>query len=108
MGRHCLGCCRRARNHSRNFARRDQRQREILAAYDASVTSDPINGVAAAQLRMALDAIGNLPDIDRRVCELTLLQGYSYREAAERLAISEASVGKRLHRARQRIRKEVH
>jgi RNA polymerase sigma factor (sigma-70 family) len=73
-----------------------------------SVTADPINGEAAAQLRAAVDSIQRLPDIDRLVCELCLLQGYSYQEAADRLSISEASIGKRLHRARQQIRKDSH
>jgi len=44
---------------------------------------------------------------DRRVCELVLLQGLTYREAAERLLISEALVGKRLHRSRRQLRKDV-
>lgn len=96
------------RNHSRNRVRRDQRQRDVVALYDESVASDPLGGVGAIELRAALDAIRQLPDLDRRVCELCLLQGYSYREVAEELAISEASVGKRLHRSRQRIRKEAH
>lgn len=96
------------RNHARNHARRNRRQREVLALYDESVVTDPLNGAAATQLRAALESIRNLPEVDRLVCELCLLQGYSYREAAERLAISEASVGKRLHRSRQQIRKEAH
>lgn len=95
------------RNHARNHARRDRRRREVLAAYDESLAADPLDGIAAEQLRLALDSIQGLPDTDRRVCELCLLQGFSYREAADQLAISEASVGKRLHRSRQRIRKEV-
>ena len=96
------------RNHSRNRARRDRRQREILSLHDESVATDPVNGAAATELRAALDAIENLPDLDRRVCELCLLKGFTYREAAHQLQISEASVGKRIHRARQNIRKETH
>ena len=96
------------RNHSRNRARRDRRQREILAMYEESLATDPVNGSAATQLRTALDAIERLPELDRRVCELCLLQGFTYREASQQLGISEASVGKRLHRARQDMRKEAH
>lgn len=96
------------RNHARNHSRKDRRRREALELHDESLSSDPVNGHAATQLRAALDSIAGLPETDRQVCELCLLQGYSYREAAERLEISEASVGKRLHRARQQIRKEAH
>lgn len=96
------------RNHARNHKRKDRRRREALDLHDDSLSSDPVNGYAAIQLRAALDSIAGLPDVDRLVCELCLLQGYTYREAAEQLEISEASVGKRLHRARQQIRKETH
>lgn len=95
------------RNHARNRHRKDRRRREALELHDDSLSSDPLNGYAATQLRTALDSIAGLPEMDRIVCELCLLQGYSYREAAEQLEISEASVGKRLHRARQQIRKEA-
>ncbi|MBC9225057.1 sigma-70 family RNA polymerase sigma factor [Aeromicrobium sp. zg-636] len=96
------------RNHARNHVRREIRQRELLERHDQSVAADPINGEAATQLRAALDSIRSLPEVDRLLCEWCLLQGYSYREAAQRLAISEASVGKRLHRSRQQIRRDSH
>ena len=90
------------RNLARNHARRQRRTVQLLEQPDGA-TDD----AAALELRWVLDSMANLPDTDRRVCELVLLQGLSYKEAAERLLISEASVGKRLHRSRQRIRKDV-
>lgn len=95
------------RNHARNRARRDRRRREASRRLDESAALDPSNGEAVLQLRWALDSIASLPDTDRMVCELVLLQGHSYREAAAHLSISEASVGKRLHRARQQLKKDA-
>jgi RNA polymerase sigma factor (sigma-70 family) len=48
-----------------------------------------------------------LPDGERAVTELVLLQGLSYREAGEALGLSDAAVGKRLQRARARLKEEM-
>lgn len=90
------------RNFARNHARRQRKSLQLFEQSD--VTTDDS---AALELRWVLDSMASLPQTDRRVCELVLLQGLSYKEAAQRLLISEASVGKRLHRSRQRLRKEV-
>lgn len=95
------------RNFARNRARNDRRRREALRRYEQSIDVDPVNGEAALDLAWALATIAALPDLDRQVCELCLLHGLSYREAADRLSISEASVGKRLHRARVTLRQEA-
>lgn len=95
------------RNHARNRARRDRRRREAAQRFEASVVAEPSTDSPALELRWALDSIAHLPATDRLVCELVLLQGRSYREAAEQLSISEASVGKRLHRARRQVRKDA-
>lgn len=95
------------RNHARNRLRRERRWREMAQIFEDTARSDPSGESAAHQLGWALDAIECLPNIDRRVCELVLLQGFSYREAATHLRISEASVGKRIHRSRQILRKDA-
>lgn len=94
------------RNHARNRSRRDRRWNESTQL-DESWAADGSSTVAAVQLRWALDSIADLPHTDRLVCELVLLQGYSYREVSTHLHISEASVGKRLHRSRKILRREI-
>lgn len=95
------------RHHARNHARRERRWRELLELREGSIAADPVDGDAAADLRWALEAVAGLPQGERAVTELCLLQGLSYRQAAERLGVSEAAVGKRLQRARSRIREET-
>jgi RNA polymerase sigma-70 factor (ECF subfamily) len=53
------------------------------------------------------DALAQLTDTDRRLCELCLLNGFTYKEAAHLLALTETAVGKRLERARIKLRKLV-
>lgn len=89
------------RNVARNYTRRERRTTSVVPT--DQVTDDS----AALELQWVLDSMADLPQTDRRVCELVLLLGLTYREAAERLSMSEASVGKRLHRSRQRLRKDV-
>lgn len=49
--------------------------------------------------------IGKLEPIDRSVC-LLLLDGFSYREMAELLGISESNVGVKVHRIKQHLIRE--
>ena len=90
------------RNLAHNRSRRERRTTHLFDQ-DAMTSDDS----AILELRWVLDSLANLQQTDRRVCELVLLQGLTYREAAERLLISEASVGKRLHRSRQQLRRDV-
>jgi RNA polymerase sigma-70 factor (ECF subfamily) len=50
-------------------------------------------------------ALAQLTDTDRRLCELCILSGFTYKEAAHLLALTETAVGKRLERARTKLRK---
>jgi RNA polymerase sigma-70 factor, ECF subfamily len=50
------------------------------------------------------DAFGALPEKFRRVLELVDLDGLTYAEAAQVLAVPEGTVMSRVHRARKRIR----
>lgn len=62
---------------------------------------------AREQLRWVLDEIGRLEPIDRRVCELCLVDGVPYGEAAESLGLSVGAVKQRVLRSRARLRKAV-
>ena len=89
-----------AHNHSRNLVRRNAKR-----------TSTPLSDNAdnsdhqARDLDWIDDALERLGPIDRRICELCLIEGYTYREAARELGLTTAKVGKRLERARARLRK---
>lgn len=61
----------------------------------------------AEQLRWVQDEIATLPDTDRRICELCLLQGHSYAEAAQLLGLSVSAATQPPPRSRRRPRKAV-
>jgi RNA polymerase sigma factor (sigma-70 family) len=52
-------------------------------------------------------AIGSLPDTQRSVVVLKLVEGCSFREVAERLEVSEAACKMRFSRALERLREEL-
>lgn len=60
--------------------------------------------VSREAVREALRAIERLPESQRRVMELSILEGWSYTEIAEHLGVSENTVKTRVSRARARLR----
>ena len=90
------------RNHARNQRRAALRRRET-----------PLDDAAerpaaeAPDLAWMSEALDTLTPADRRLCELCLVHGYSYKAAAELLELTETAVGKRLQRAKARLRKAV-
>lgn len=62
---------------------------------------------AREQLRWVVEEIARLEPIDRQVCELCLVQGLPYAEAANLLNISVGAVKQRVSRSRARLRKAV-
>ena len=80
-------------------ARLDRMTAELAAPGDTTEASE--------QLRWVRDEIAALPDTDRRICELCLLQGYSYAEAAQLLGLSVGAVTQRVSRSRRRLKKAV-
>ncbi len=58
------------------------------------------------ELEWVFEAINHLSATDRRVVELCLYEGRSYREAANELGISVSSVTKRVQRSRERLRRQ--
>jgi RNA polymerase sigma factor (sigma-70 family) len=90
------------RNHARNLQRRNSYRSALpLREADAAHHDDP------SELRWVRDAIDSLDEADRRVCELCLIEGHSYREAARITGSTEGAVAKRLQRARSKLRKAV-
>ena len=93
------------RNHARNLARKRAREAAVALREDDSATVD--SAAAEDQLRWVLDEISRLDPIDQRVCELCLIEGRPYKEAADLLGISVGAIKQRVSRARLRLRKVV-
>lgn len=92
------------RNHALNLQRRRAKHHSAELREHAS---QPDVVEAREQLRWVLAEIEQLPEVDRRVCELCLIEGRSYAEAAEELGLSVGAVKQRVLRARTRLRKVV-
>ena len=60
---------------------------------------------ARDRLRWVMEEIERLSPLDRRVCELCLLEGRSYAQAADEIGISVGAVRQRVSRSRMRLRK---
>jgi len=87
------------RNHSSNAVRKLARRRteplpdDIPSPMDAAADTDWLRAEWA-----------QLSPIDRRVCELCLVDGLSYAQAAAQLNITTSAVAKRMQRSRARLR----
>jgi RNA polymerase sigma factor (sigma-70 family) len=86
-------------NHLRNHARRALKHRSLALTEVADRAEHDTDTMSAIT-----GALNLLSAKDRRVCELCLVDGLSYREAADRLGSTTASVRNRLHRARAAMR----
>ncbi|WP_440708231.1 RNA polymerase sigma factor [Herbiconiux sp. YIM B11900] len=93
------------RNHGLNLRRRREKHRHDELPDE--LTADVHDTDARDQLRWVLDEIGRLDPLDRRICELCLIDGRSYSEAAELLGLTTGAVKKRVSRTRARLRKAV-
>lgn len=91
-------CRNLAHNHERAQARRP-----VVSLDDQLVSA----AAPIAERELLFELLSGLTDVDRQVCSLCLVDGMSYREAARVLQTSETAVGKRLQRARQRIREAM-
>jgi RNA polymerase sigma-70 factor (ECF subfamily) len=95
------------------YRRRCGRQRRLLGRYAGSQTADapagdPLDVLLHDERRVLVrEALGRLPRRDAEVLLLKYTEGWSYRELAAHLGVSESAVEARLHRARQRLRQAV-
>ncbi len=93
------------RNHAANLRRRGLRhQGDVLPEELAAPAHDD---ESRDRLRWVRSEIEALAPLDRAVCELCLVEGRSYGEAAAQLGISVGAVTQRVWRSRARIRKAV-
>jgi RNA polymerase sigma factor (sigma-70 family) len=88
-----------AGNHLRNAIRKNARRRTLPLADVPDRPADDLTGLVAIEV-----ALASLSEIDRRICELCLIDGHSYRSAATEVELSEGAVRKRLQRARANLR----
>ncbi len=90
------------RNHWQNEQRR--RIRKATLPLDAAAESAADD---EDRVRWIRDELDRLSPADRRLCELVLVEGCSYKEAAAELDLSIAAAAKRLERAKSRLREEI-
>jgi RNA polymerase sigma-70 factor (ECF subfamily) len=70
-----------------------------------STQASPADQAVAGELSERLrDALSHLPDRQAEVFYLFALCGWSHRELAERMQMTDNAVGVTIHRARQRLR----
>lgn len=96
---HALNLLRRRRRHAHDSLEEERSLRRLSSHDDESL--------ARARLELVVTEMAKLNELDRRICELCLIEGRSYREAAQLVGKSVAAVGKRLERSRLRLRKAV-
>ena len=85
-------------------ARSRQQKRFVAEEEGASVGFDPRPGTEAAiDLRRAMNALSQLPDKQREVVALILVDGLGYRETAEALDLPIGTVSSRLVRGRKAL-----
>lgn len=95
------------RNHSLNLRRRRQRIAGEQLPADLAAPSQEDQREAEHTLRFVRDEIAGLSPIDRRICELCLLEGRSHAEAAAELGLSVGAITKRVSRNRAYLKKAV-
>jgi RNA polymerase sigma-70 factor (ECF subfamily) len=97
-------------------AHRDRRRRKRAAVVPTNVESlhrvaddrDAGARIAARQeLGLVRRALASLPDEQREVIELALVEGLPYEEIATRLGVAEGTVKTRVARARARLRRDL-
>ena len=91
-----------ARNSVNNHRRRASLRRTNVL--DESVLKAMPASDAAEELQWVRLEIGKLSAVDRRVCELCLIDGYSYKEAARQLGLTAGALAKRVERLRIHLR----
>jgi RNA polymerase sigma-70 factor (ECF subfamily) len=89
------------RNHAANLRRKNRR-------HEADELNDDITNMPilaeSADLIWIQDEIAAMSEPDQEICQLCLIDGMPYREAAGRLNVSTSMIAKRIQRARTRLK----
>lgn len=93
------------RNVAMNGNRRERTRRAVPLSDLADSTSrrSADHDAAARQLHWVTAEIESLDDLDRRLCQLCLIDGAGYEQAAKHLGITQAAARKRIQRTRARL-----
>jgi RNA polymerase sigma-70 factor (ECF subfamily) len=101
-------CKNLGRNAARKAARHEAEELDEARAAGVDAVRDHRDTESSRDdLRWVLDEIECLEPTDRRVCELCLIDGLPYAEAAQQLGLSIGAVKQRVSRSRNRLRKAV-
>jgi RNA polymerase sigma factor (sigma-70 family) len=83
-----------------DLARRlDNKSREVELADSLAVAPESSGSELSQNARRMLDAIENLPEIEREVFSLVRIQGMTQAEAAEVMGVSMKTIQRRLNRS---------
>jgi RNA polymerase sigma-70 factor, ECF subfamily len=102
---------------SLQYRRRQGRRRKLIEQYadrmasseSSSRAPDPLDWLLADERKtMVRHALKQLPRRDAELLLLKYSEDWSYRQMAEHLGMSESAIEARLHRARQKLRNELH
>jgi RNA polymerase sigma-70 factor, ECF subfamily len=95
-----------ALNTAISWSRKEIRRRDTTNAFDgAEVALQPAGFEIDPRLEWLYEQIAQLSDIDRSLT-LLLLDGFSYKEMADALGITETNVGVRIHRIKAHLTSE--
>jgi RNA polymerase sigma factor (sigma-70 family) len=99
------------------YRRRQGRRRKLIERYANRTVSgdtssrerDPLDWLLADERKiMVRQALARLSRRDAEILLLKYSEDWSYRQMAEHLGMSESAIEARLHRARQKLRSELH
>jgi len=95
------------RNHALNAGRAEARHQRIVQIITRQRITSTVPDDPTVSMRWIDDAIRRLPEHEALVVHLCLVEGYSYKQAAAELRLSESAVAKRLERARTKLREDL-
>lgn len=96
-----------AKNHARNHARKVARRRETFSGLRSERAAQDDLDLGSERLDSVRAALDSLSATDRQICELCVVHGLTYKQAAAEIGQTPTTVAKRLQRARARVKKAV-
>lgn len=94
-------------NTAIEFFRKSKHTVPLMDLESVPAEADPGINMDSLELQDLLDLIRELPDGYRMVFNMFAIEGYSHREIAEQLGISESTSKTQLLRARVRLQKRI-
>lgn len=98
-----------ARNVLIDYIRKANKQQEITLQVNHSIEQGSLENFQSMEFdtrRRMQSILNEMPELRKKVFELHKIEGYSYKEIAQRLEISEKSVDNHLAKALKRLRRD--